>query len=193
MCNLNTHDDFLESLDQYYPLTVTQKQAILAKVKTVVLTKGTNLIEFGKHVTSIWFLKRGYAKETARDPLSSTEWISWLWFPGDYLLAHHCFFSGRPAVTTVELISDAIAIEISFKNIMEIRHLFPELTSLIEHLRSNCEQQRFNHAAERLLLSAQERFDRFYANHKEIFNVARHKDIASFLSIKDHGLNRYMR
>jgi len=96
-----------------------------------------------------------------------------------------------PAVASIELVEDSVLIEISYVDFMSLLESFGEVPSLVEKIRANYQKMRAGNSVDLANLYARERYQKFFGLHKELFNVAKHKDIASFLGIRDDGFHRY--
>ncbi|WP_316809213.1 cyclic nucleotide-binding domain-containing protein [Pedobacter agri] len=159
--------------------------------KTVIrqVAKGNLLLKANNRVNKLWFLAEGFAKETAHD--ENYERISWFYFPGDFMYAYPSFFSQLPAFRDIESISKCVLIEITYVNLIQLRQEFTELETIIDLARDFCEADRAKYASRMQMLNARQRYDRFYNEHSNIFNVAKHKDILSFLGIKADSFSRF--
>ncbi|RYG54890.1 MAG: Crp/Fnr family transcriptional regulator [Chitinophagaceae bacterium] len=153
--------------------------------------RGEVLVERGKRQKVVWFLHSGSAKEVSPCERVAGGRVSWFWFSSDFLFSFPGFFAQLPAVSSVELVEDSVLLELSFGDFASLRERFLELGVMVEKIRAHYEKGRVAHAGDLVDLSAKERFDKFFKLHKGLFNVVRHKDIASFLGIRDDGFHRY--
>lgn len=152
--------------------------------------KGERLVLAGRVQQLVWFLHRGTAREVSlgEDGLERT---SWFWHASDFLFSYPGFFSREAALSDIELVEDSLLLEISFEHFLWLKESFPEVELLVEKIRAQHEKQRVAYARDLLDLRASERYRKLFAAHRELFNVARHRDIASFLGIRDDSLRRY--
>jgi len=165
-------------------------EALREKVVLRKLARGTVLLERGKRQQVVWFVHSGTVKELSASG-DGGERVSWFWFASDFVFSFPGFFAQEPALSSMELVEDSVLLELSFAGLMELKEEFGELGLLVEKIRSRAERERALHAGDLVGLSARERFRKFFGLHKGLFNVARHKDIASFLGIRDDGFHRY--
>lgn len=179
----------VEKLQHLQPVSRPLIDAIYPLLEEVRVAKGDLLIKSGHKSSKLWFLYRGYAREVGHD--EDRQRTTWFFSPGDFLFAYPSFFSQLPAFRDIELITEGVLLEISFRNLILLRHDFEELVGLVDLARDHCEMERAQFVSMRDALSAQDRYDRYYAEHKQLFNFARHKDIANLLGIKTDGLRRY--
>jgi signal-transduction protein with cAMP-binding, CBS, and nucleotidyltransferase domain len=155
------------------------------------LKKGTVLVERGKRSQRVWFMHVGSAKEVSAAGEGLSDRVSWFFFASELLFSFPGFFAGEVASASIELLEDSVLLEIAYADLMGLRESFNEVGFLVEKIRAAHERARALHSRDVMSLSARERFVKFFGEHKRLFNVARHKDIASFLGIKDDGFHRY--
>lgn len=153
--------------------------------------KGKVLVERGKRQQMVWFMHLGSAKEVSERGDGMAGRVSWFWFNSDFLFSFPGFFAQEVAVASIELIEDSILLEITYRDFIQLMAGFTEVLLMVEKIRAKYEKGRAAHAGDLVNLSARERFQKFFSLHRGLFNVARHKDIASFLGIKDDGFHRY--
>jgi len=178
-----------EKLNDLQPPSKLFLDAVYPMLEEVYVPKGKILIKSGQRPKKIWFLYQGFAREVGHD--EGGERTTWFFSPGDFLYAYPSFFSQLPAFRDIEIIRDSALLEISFQNLILLRHQFEELVGLIDIARDFCDMERARLVSMRETLSAKERYDRYFSDHKQLFNFARHKDIASLLGIKSDGFRRY--
>ncbi|MDQ0966865.1 CRP-like cAMP-binding protein [Flavobacterium sp. W4I14] len=179
----------LERISSFKQITsiFTKRLRPLLTVREVV--RGEILLRAGSRPDRLWFLHKGYAREVGHD--EDDERTSWFYFENDFMLAYPSFFSQLPAFRDIELLSEGTVVEISYSSLILLRQDFQELNIIIDLARDHCESDRAKFASQMHTLTARERYEKFYQEHKALFNVARHKDIANFLRIKSDGFRRY--
>lgn len=182
---------FMVQLNGHAPLSVGLGMALRELVVLRELKKGSVLVERGKRSQVVWFIHSGSAKEVTHAEGCFSCRVSWFFFASDFVFAYPGFFAGEPASASIELLEDSVLLEIGLADLMGLRAGFAEVGLLVEKVRAANERARALHGGDLVNLSARERFQKFYGLHKGLFNVARHKDIASFLGIKDDGFHRY--
>jgi hypothetical protein len=178
-----------EKLDSFHAPSKPFLDAVYPILEEVHMPRGGMLIKSGHRPKKRWYLYHGFAREIGND--EDSERTTWFFSPGDFVYAYPSFFSQLPAFRDVEIISDSILLEVSFQNLILLRHRFEELVNLIDIARDCCDLERGRLVSMRENLSAKERYDRYFNDHKLLFNFAKHKDIASLLGIKSDGFRRY--
>lgn len=178
-------------LSDFHPFSLLFRAELKPMLRLRKLKKGTVLVHRGERQAMVWFLFRGHAKEVSPSAQEMKGRTSWFWYPGDFLFAYPGFFAQEPSLTNMQLIQDSLLLEISYVDFLNLKESFAEVTPLVEKIRGYYERLRVEHADDMLNLSARERYLKFFSAHRELFNVAKQKDIAAFLGIKDDGFHRY--
>lgn len=153
------------------------------------LEKGNILLSKGQKPARVWYILKGFVKEVTYD--FGIQRTSWFWGEGDFVYAYPGFFSQGVAINDIVLVADSTLIEISYEKFMQLRDGFDEVPLLVEKIRDYYDGLRLAHASNLLMLKAGERFKKFTAQNKGLFGVAKRRDIASFLGIKDDSLRRF--
>lgn len=178
-------------LSSFHPFSLVFKAELQSMLSLVELKRGALMVACGQRQAKVWFLCQGHAKEVSCSEQDGKEHVSWLWFAGDFLFSYPGFFAQEPAIADMRLIEDCTLLEISFDDFVQLRESFPEVPILVEKIRSYYERLRVGHASDLVNLSARERYQRFYGQHRSLFQVAKQKDITSFLGIRNDGFHRY--
>lgn len=182
---------FLVQLNGYVPVSVELGEALRSVAVLREFKKGMVLVERGKRQRLVWFMHSGSAKEVTLHEVVANGMVSWFFFASDFLFAYPGFFAGEPSVSSIELLEDSVLMEMDYTDLLRLGERFKEIALVIEKIRAVHERARAGHAGDLVSLSSKERYLKFFGLHKGLFNVARHKDIASFLGIKDDGFHRY--
>lgn len=153
--------------------------------------KTEHILRKGRKQEFAWFILQGFAREITQLDYMDTGYTSWFWFPHDFIFAYPVFFNRKEAVSEIEVLAGTTVLEIKFTDILVLLEAFTEVSPLMEELRYHDDLARIRHAEDLFVRSAKERYKIFYNMHPSLFNVAKHKDIASFLGIKDIGFRRY--
>jgi len=119
------------------------------------------------------------------------ERTTWFFYPNDFLFAYPALFTQLNAFRDIVMLSDSVLIAISYGDIFQLRNAFIEFALFMDSLRDRSEMDRSLFAAQIYHLTAQQRYDRLFSEHSELFKIAKRKDIASFLGIKTDNFGRY--
>lgn len=184
---------FVEAISKIHVPNHEERLRIQSMLSLKQFQQGSYLLNVGDYSSKLWFLAKGFAKEVTSHAESGISRATWFWFAGDFVFSSPSFFSRQPSLTAIQAITDCEVFELSYFDLTRLRLSSADIDLSVERLRADCQAQRAHHASELLLLSSQERFEKYYHAHKALFNVAKHKDIAIFLGIKDDGFNRFKR
>jgi len=152
-----------------------------------------NLLREGEVQQQIWFVASGLVREVTLSPDTASGRTSWFWYEGDFIFAHPGFFAGLPSMVEIEVYSGTILLALSRTDLIQLLQDFGEGILLTEMIRYRNQAARAAHMDSLLNLRHTEMVRRFYHHHKAVFLIARAKDIASFLGIKDNGIHRFLK
>jgi len=189
---MTTNVDFEKIIDgfkQYGPLSPGLRNSLLKLLTLRIAVRGELILKMGKKPDRLWFLVNGFAKEISSGEKAKR--ISWFYLPGDLMNSYPSFFNQLPAFRDIEMITKGAVIEVLYRDLVILRQEFEEMNTIIDLARDHCEIQRARYASRMHTLSAKERYDKFYSEHPILFNVAKHKDITSFLGIKADSFSRF--
>lgn len=181
----------VDRLSLFSPPSTGLVLALKKVLSLVSLEKGRVLVDIGKRQQLVWFMISGTAKEVTPAQGFAKGKATWFWFEDDFVFSYPGFFAQEPAISSIELVEDSRMLQLSYPDFMLLKERFSEMHLLVEKVRGHYDRVRVQHTLDMASLSAKERYQKFYAAHKRVFNVARHKDIAAFLGIKDDGFHRY--
>lgn len=179
----------VERLELYEPLSPGCRHSLAQMLQPRQVKRGETILKAGKKPDTLWFLLNGFAKEVAYGEKAKR--VSWFYYPGDLMNSYPSFFSQLPAFRDIEMITTGTLAEISFRDLISLRREFTEMTNVIDLARDDCETQRARYASRMHTLTSRERFEQFYSEHATLFNVAKHKDITSFLGVKSDSFSRF--
>lgn len=149
------------------------------------------ILRKGRRAKFAWFVVEGYLREVTDSSILSYAHTTWFWYPGDFVLAHPGFFSQKEAISDIEVLPNTVLLEISLEDILSLKTSFPEVLRLIDELKFYYDKARFDHHEDLFNLSGKQKYRKFQSEHAALFNVAKHKDITSFLGMKDISFRRY--
>lgn len=167
-------------LDAFYPLLTSRD-----------FHRDEYLLREGRVPEFAWFIVQGYVREikpTFGQPYGHT---TWFWYPGEIVIPPLVFFTQRKATSDLEALKNTVLLEISYSSLLELSSTFREVGALEEEIRFRNEEARLSHAEDLFNLTGKQRYDKLLSTHPNLFNAAKHRDIASFIGIKDIGFRRY--
>jgi len=187
--NLNK---LLSALESIHPLTVSLSKALVESTQDRTMHKKATILYEGGTQHSLWYIIQGFAREYVNDPIDWDESTSWFWQAGDFVF-HEGFFAGNRSKVSIDFYSEAILLEVDFLDILKLHIPKDEINLLVRSMESRNQSQRKEHLIDLSNLTRMEHVKKFYRTHKPLFNYVRHKDLASFLGIKDKSIYRYLK
>lgn len=149
------------------------------------------ILRKGRRAKFAWFVLEGYLREVTNSNASNNMHTTWFWYPNDFVLAYPVFFNQKEAISDIEVLANTILLEISHEDFITLKASHPEVNKLVEEVKFYYDKARLDHNEDLFNLSGKQKYQKFHAAHPALFNVAKHKDITSFLGMKDFSFRRY--
>ena len=152
------------------------------------LKKGEHFIKSGQYCEKLSFVRSGYIRifSTANDK-EVTQWIS---AKGHFITDLYSFNFKQRARWTIQALTDCKLYTIDKENYNLLNTLVPNWLAMEKQFIASCfitlEDRIFSH----LSLNAEERYDAFFQNNKEIFNHVPLQYIASMLGMSPETFSR---
>lgn len=181
----------LKRIDSFYEMSSDFKIALRPLLKVYKFPNSEYILRRGRKAKFAWFVLEGYLREVANNNSRGRIHTSWFWFPNDFVLPYPVFLNQKDTISDIEVLPNTTLLEISHEDFMNLKKLFPEVKKLLEEIKFYYDKARLDHAEDLFSLSGKEKYQKFYKAHPGLFNVAKHKDITSFLGMKDISLRRY--
>ncbi|MBB5440613.1 CRP-like cAMP-binding protein [Pedobacter sp. AK017] len=153
--------------------------------------RGELIIPKGVVPTFVPFVISGSAREVMIHPSTMQEETTWMWFMYDFIYTNPGFFSEEPTECHIEAMEDGVLVYIERADFLEFVKDFPLAYKLSEMIRDYYLKLLKKYAFDLAALSNQQRYDQFIAAHPKALATLNHKHIASFIGIRDKGLDRY--
>lgn len=184
--------DFNEHIQEYFgKLTDQELSMIGAYFQEEKLQKNDFFTESDKVCDKLSIVKSGILRVYAwSDGKEITQWIS----TEDYLITEVMgFFFDQPNRWTIQAFSDTVLMTITKTNYQKLCQEFPNWNALEKRLLVKCfammEDRIFSH----LSMSAEERYDLYFEQHKALFNQVPLQYIASVLGMTAETFSRIRR
>lgn len=165
--------------------------ALKPKLKLFKFLNSEYILRRGRKPRFAWFVIEGYLREITYTNQAYIEHTTWFWYPNDFVLAYPVFFNQKDAISDIEVLPNTVLLEISHEDFIMLKTTFPEVIKLVEEVKYYYDKARLDHNEDLFNLSGKQKYEKFHTAHRGLFNVAKHKDIASFLGLKDIGFRRY--
>lgn len=181
--------DLEDSLKMSFGKIETQDlKTIIALFKPEVIHKGKYFLKTGRFANKLSYIKSGFLRIFAEsDKKEITQWIS---TNGYFVTDLASFINDTPARWTIQALEDTEIYSIHKEDYNNIRNLIPEWNYMekifIVHCFSTLEDRVFSH----LSMTAEERYNIFFENNKELFNQVPLQYIASILGMTPETFSR---
>ena len=182
---------FLQTLEKFQAIGPLLNSNLRAHLHETETRRGENLLRARAVHPVLYFIISGSAREVTVQPQTAKAETTWMWFPGDFVYTKPGFFSQQPSESRVETMEESILLYIGNDHFRQMELEFTELRPLAERIRDHDHQLLKQHAFDLSALTNQERFDQFVQRRPKALANLNHKHIASFLGIRDKGLDRY--
>ncbi len=183
----------MTALEQYIKsyfgvIEVDTLNKISSVFKSTPLKKGDFLLKTGQRCNTFFFLQTGFLRIYAlSEDKEVTQWIAAKGYFGTDLAS---FFYGNPSRWTIQTLVDTEIYAISKSDYKKIADIVPKWNKLEKKFIIKCftvmEDRIFTH----LSMSAEERYNSFFENNKELFNQVPLQYIASMLGMTPETFSR---
>jgi len=184
---------FMEELKNYIQtyFGVAHMEALhtISKLfKPTKLAKGDFYLQTGQYCNQMSFIKTGMLRVFVNtDEKEVTQWIS---TKGYFVTDLASFVFATPARWTIQALTDTEMFTISKENYQSLGEFVPEWNKLEKLFIAKCfvmlEDRIFSH----LSMSAEERYQQFFENNKELFHQVPLQYIASMLGMTPETFSR---
>lgn len=184
MTNLLEHQ-----IRQLFKISPTQDiQAITSLFKTENIKKGDFFLQKEKVANKLAFLQDGYIRIFVETPYREiTQWVS---TPGYFITDLPAFMYNKPSRWNMQALVDCQLLVITKQDYLQIHNILPDWNEVEKHFIIHCfttlEERIYSHIA----MSAEERYQLFFQNNKDLFNQIPPQYIASMLGMTPETLSR---
>lgn len=153
------------------------------------VSKGTALIESGKHTDKAYFILSGYLKYFKIID-SGEELIVHLYAPDNFAIALKSFFLGTTAEESLEAITDCEYLWITKADLENLYSISYKWHSFGRKLLESALIEKEERVIDQLSLTAQEKYAKLLKNHPDIIQNVPVKYIALFIGVQPESLSR---
>ncbi|TCD05861.1 Crp/Fnr family transcriptional regulator [Pedobacter frigidisoli] len=181
----------VDRIDSFCEISPAFYIALRPLLKVYKFPNSEYILRKGRSAKFAWFVIEGYLREVTNSNPSNPAHTTWFWYPGDFVLAYPVFFNQKEAISDIEVLPNTILLEISYEDFLTLRLSNPRVNKLEEELKFYYDKARIDHHEDLFNLSGKQKYQKFHNAHPALFNVVKHKDITSFLAMKDFSFRRY--
>jgi CRP-like cAMP-binding protein len=177
-----------EYISSYFGVTNENMDKITALFTETELKKGQYFSKSGQYCEKLSFVRSGFIRVFANaNDKEVTQWIS---FKGSFLTDLYSFNFKQRARWNIQALTDCELYTIDKENYALLNNIVPNWAEMEKQFIASCfitlEDRVFSH----LSLNAEERYNNFFKNHKNLFNQVPLHYIASMLGMSPETFSR---
>jgi len=182
----------LESyIHHYFSVSTSDCQTIAGLFTRENLTKGDFYLKTGRYCNKMSFIKQGLLRIYVDLPTGEvTQWIS---TPAYFITDLSAFLFRAPARWNIQALTDTEMFTIDHEDYINIGKLIPKWHELEKLFIGKCFVMLENRVFDHLSLTAEERYDRFFEQNRELFNQVPLQYLASMLGMTPETFSRIRR
>ena len=178
-----------QNIKDYFGVIQTEDLKTIASLfELTTIKKGDFFLKTGSMCNKLGFIKSGYLRIFAMtEDKEVTQWIS---TQGYFVTDLASLLFGKPARWTIQSLTDSVLYTINNEDYKQIGKLVPKWHELEKLFIGKCftilEDRIFSH----LSMTAEERYEYFFANNRDLFNQVPLQYIASMLGMTPETFSR---
>lgn len=174
--------------DYFGVVCVEELQSITALFKPMSLAKNKYFVQAGNSCDKLSFVRSGILR--IFNTTADKEVTQWITTPGYFVTELSSFLFNTPARWSIQALSDTELYTISKADYQRLGDTHPKWQEFEKLFMAKCftilEDRVYSH----LSMTAEERYQRFYTNNKELFNQVPLQYLASLLGMSPETLSR---
>ena len=188
----NQHIDlnavFKTLYDSYAPLSDESKHELISNLKIKTCAKGEVIVREGQNADKVFYVVQGCARAYyLKDGRDITDWFA---FEDEFITAIISFFGDEPSPHYIELLEDAILIELTKEVVERLSQKFHDFEHLIRIAVTRTMLQHQKRLSSILFNTAEERYEQIMLMYPNITNRVPLTHIASYLGMTLETLSR---
>ncbi len=182
-------EELLKIISQTYaPLSTACQQELLEQMKVSSYEKGTILVREGQYSDKSFFILQGCARAFyLNDGRDISDWFA---FENEFVSAIVSFFTNQPSPHYIEVLEDAVVIELTRTLIDDLAGKYHDFEHLVRVVVTKTMLAQRERISSILFHTAEERYQLLLAIRPDIVNRVPLMHIASYLGITLETLSR---
>ena len=185
-----TFDNLMHKVEQHTIISFSLKEQLKKIVFEEFYAEGIYILNHREIQVKSGLIMSGSAREFTINKDDKSELTEWFWFENQFMYTTPGFFSQQPAESYIETLEDTHLVYIDFKNFQILKKAYPETEHFSELIRDDRKRLYNSYINQLKMLKSKERYQLLFKAYPKLFNVARQKDIASFLGITPDTLGK---
>lgn len=171
-----------------FGFTHQEAELVISFFNTIELQKSEYLLRTNQKCNQLAFLEKGIIREYIQtDGKEITKWIS---TKGYFIVDLSSFLFDQPSRWNFQALTDCEFSTISKENYIKLGQQFPKWAALEKNFLAGCFIALENRIINHLSMTAEERYEYFFDNYKELFLSVPQQYLASMLGMTPETFSR---
>ncbi len=180
--------EFTTQLQSAFPLPTAELEQISTFFKPQALARNAFFLKAGQHAQQMGFIQSGLVREFFyHDGREVTKWISG---SGYFIVDLVSFLFGKTARVNIQALSDCELYTISKTDYQRIGQVVPKWPDIEKTFIARCFTVLEDRVITHISLTAEERYDAFFAYNPTLFNLVPLQYLASMLGMTPETFSR---
>lgn len=175
-------------ITSYFGITNQNIDKITSLFTESELKKGEYFIKPGQYCEKLSFVQSGFIRVFAN--ANNKEITQWISTKGNFITDVYSFSFKQRARWNIQALTDCELYTIDKENYALLNSIVPNWVEMEKQFISGCFIQLEDRVFSHLSLSAEERYDEFFENNKELFNQVPLQYLASMLGMSPETFSR---
>ncbi|MCF3109153.1 Crp/Fnr family transcriptional regulator [Niabella sp. CC-SYL272] len=175
-------------IEQYYPLSVTAREALAENFEERVLAKGKFLITEGQVCKQLYFLQQGALRGYIN--VDGKELTNWFGFEAHFITSFHSFITQQPSMENIQLLEGCILWSISKEQLTRLFDTHHEIERLVRIIYEQYYIRLEERYVNAQLRTATERYAHLMEEAPHILERVPLGQISSYLGVSPETLSR---
>ena len=182
-------DLFLQNIARHVLLSDTEQDQVMSFTERQVVPARTVLLENGKICTHSFFVCSGILRSYSVDQNGQEHVVSFA-SPGWFIADMYSFLTQRPGHLFIETNEESEVLSMSKENQEKLYVAVPKMERFFRILVENSLVANQQRLIDNLTFTAEARYDKFAAKHRDLVHILPQKQIASYLGITPEFFSR---
>lgn len=175
-------DLLIEGINKLVDLTPEEEQIILEQVEFQTYPAKQVLVKPGEESHWTYFVLKGILRSYTVDENGAEHVLNFA-TPGWWIADMYSYLSEKPSIMYIDVIDDAEVYLLSRKKVEELYLKVPKLERFFRILTQNSLVSNQQRIMDKMSLTAEERYDKFQKQFKDVKNCLPQKHIASYIGV----------
>jgi len=175
-------DLLIEGINRLVDLSSEEEQIILENVDFEKYPTKKILVRPGEESDWTYFVLKGILRSYTVDENGAEHVLNFA-APGWWITDMYSYFSEKPSIMYIDVVDDAEVYLLSRKKVDELYVKVPKMERFFRILTQNSLVANQQRIIDKMSLTAEERYDKFQTQFKEVKNCLPQKHIASYIGV----------